>query len=73
MVRREWNASYHALISEFERLTGIGSVLNTSFNLRGLPIVDSPQDGVEVFRKSGLQYLALGDYQVSKQPPAQRR
>ena len=73
MVRREWNPSYHALISEFERLTGIASVLNTSFNLHGFPIVDSPQDGLEVLKASGLEYLALGNYLVSKVPTGHSR
>ena len=60
------NAEYHRLISEFKKLTGRGAVLNTSFNLHGFPIVSSPDDAAEVFVKSGLRHLAVGDYLLSK-------
>ena len=65
-VIKKYNPEYHRLISEFEKLTGIGSVLNTSFNLHGYPIVCSPEDAMFVFENSGLQYLAIGNYLVSK-------
>jgi carbamoyltransferase len=58
------NPSYHALVSRFRALTGIGAVLNTSFNLHGFPIVESPSDALRVFDSSGLQALALGAYLV---------
>lgn len=60
------NLRYYKLIKEFEKISGIGAVLNTSFNLHGAPIVCSPQDALSVFEKSGLAYLALEDYLVSK-------
>jgi carbamoyltransferase len=60
------NPSYYAVIKHFEALTGIGGVLNTSFNLHGEPIVCSPQDALDTFSRSGLQYLALGDFLISK-------
>jgi carbamoyltransferase len=63
------NPDYHRLITEFKKLTGRGAVLNTSFNLHGFPIVSSPGDAAEVFLKSGLRYLALGDLLLSKGPP----
>src|SRR6266850_103288 len=65
-VIREWNPSYHALISEFARLTGTGAVLNTSFNLHGFPIVSRPEDALDVLDRSGLRHLAIGDWLVSK-------
>ncbi|KKQ36169.1 MAG: Carbamoyl transferase [Candidatus Woesebacteria bacterium GW2011_GWA1_37_7] len=65
-VRREFNPDYYRLILEFEQLTGIGAVLNTSFNLHGYPIVCSPEDALYVFENSGLEYLALENYLVSK-------
>lgn len=65
-VKKDFNLGYHKLISEFERLTGIGAVLNTSFNLHGYPIVCTPQDALFVFENSGLQHLALENYLVSK-------
>lgn len=47
-------------------MTGIGAVLNTSFNLHGYPIVHSPKDALEVLDKSGLKYLAIENYLIWK-------
>jgi len=66
-VSADWNPSYHALLREFERLTGIGAVLNTSFNLHGYPIVSRPEDALDVFDRSGLTHLAIENWLVSKQ------
>lgn len=66
IVSKEWNPSYHYLIQEFKKLTGIGAVLNTSFNLHGEPIVCSPEDAFKVFDNSGLKYLALGNFLIEK-------
>jgi carbamoyltransferase len=66
VLRKEWNPSYHAIIAEFEKLSGIGGVLNTSFNLHGYPIVMTAVDALQVLADSGLEYLALGDRLVSK-------
>jgi carbamoyltransferase len=60
------NPRFHRLLVEFERLTGIGGVLNTSFNLHGFPIVSTPEDGLDVLDRSGLTHLALGDWLVEK-------
>ncbi len=60
------NSSYYKLIKEFKNLTGIGGVLNTSFNLHGFPVVYTPEDALGVFKDSGLKYLALGPFLVSK-------
>lgn len=65
VVNRETNPSYHALISEFERLTGIPLVLNTSFN-DSEPIVMSPDDAIRTFLKTGIDALFLGDYLIEK-------
>ncbi len=65
-VRREHNAGYHRLISQFESITGIGGVLNTSFNLHGYPIVCSPKDALWTLLNSDLDYVALNDYLVWK-------
>jgi carbamoyltransferase len=65
-VKKEHNHKYHQLIKEFEKLTGIGAILNTSFNLHGYPIVCSPKDALFVFNNSGLEYMAIGPYLVSK-------
>lgn len=61
-----WNPTYHRLLTEFQRLTGIAAVLNTSFNLHGFPIVSRPEDALEVFDRSGLRYLAIGNWLVEK-------
>lgn len=65
-VRQEWNPRYHALIRSFERATGVGGVLNTSFNLSGYPIVGSPADALDVFLKSELDALALEEFYITK-------
>jgi carbamoyltransferase len=66
MVSREWNPSYYRLIEEFGNLTGTFGVLNTSFNLHGEPNVFTPEDALRTLEKSGLDYLAIGDYIVQK-------
>lgn len=67
ILKEEDNPKYFKIIKEFERLTGIGGVLNTSFNIHGDAIVCSPQDATYTFENSGLEYLALENYLVSKQ------
>jgi carbamoyltransferase len=71
IVYREHNPDLHRLISHFRARTGRAVVLNTSFNLHGFPIVASTADAVGVLESSGLEYLAVGDYLVSKtqRPP----
>src|SRR5205814_2070015 len=54
------------VLREFERRTGIGAVLNTSFNLHGEPLVGSPEDAVDTFERSGLPHLALDRWLISK-------
>ncbi|MEW5937242.1 MAG: carbamoyltransferase C-terminal domain-containing protein [Candidatus Thermoplasmatota archaeon] len=65
-VTKEWNGGYYDIIKEYEGLTGIGGILNTSFNLHGYPIVKGPEEALWVFENSGLAYLVLGDRIVSK-------
>jgi len=66
MVKKEVNPDYHALISEYERLTGAGGILNTSFNLHGEPNVETPLDALRTFELSGLPHVAIGNYLISK-------
>jgi len=66
IVDEAWNPGYHRVIREFERRTGTGAVLNTSFNLHGEPLVGSPADAVDTFERSGLPHLALGRFLISK-------
>jgi carbamoyltransferase len=65
-VDRETNERFYTLISEFEKITGVPVVLNTSFNLNGEPIVCSPVDAIRTFFSCGLDVLVLGNYIVSK-------
>lgn len=57
---------YYALIDAFEALTGVPAVLNTSFNIKGEPIVCSPLDAIRTFACTGLDVLAIGPYRVEK-------
>lgn len=66
IVTHNANPSYYHLLEEFERLTGIGGVLNTSLNLHGEPLVCSFEDAWHTFVDSGLQWLALGNFLVHK-------
>jgi carbamoyltransferase len=65
-VVNDLNPDYRDLIRAFKRRTGIGGLLNTSFNLHGSPIVGSPAVAVETLQKSGLDALALGPFLVEK-------
>ncbi len=66
VLERRHNPGLHAIVSEFERITGLPAMLNTSFNLRGEPIVMSPRDALRTFYSSGLRRLAIGPFLVSK-------
>lgn len=57
---------YHRLINKFYKVNGVPAVLNTSFNVAGEPIVCNPRDALRTFYGSGLDYLAIGDYLISK-------
>ena len=57
---------FHALINAFEKLTGVPVVLNTSFNLNGEPIVNSPKDAIRTFFSCGLDILYLGHTRIEK-------
>ncbi|HHT9155816.1 MAG TPA: carbamoyltransferase C-terminal domain-containing protein, partial [Candidatus Tripitaka sp. YC43] len=65
-VFKERNPLYYRLIEKFANLTGVPLLLNTSFNLKGEPIVCTPQDAFNTFTKSGLDILVLGNYLVKK-------
>jgi carbamoyltransferase len=60
-VSRAHNARYWNLLMEFEALAGVPILLNTSFNVRGEPIVCTPDDAVRCFLQTDLDYLILGD------------
>lgn len=66
IVNAKDNQKYHLLISEFEKLTGVGALLNTSFNIHGEPIVGTPYDAIDTLKRCGLKHLFLGNYLISK-------
>jgi len=72
-VSREDNPRYHDLIEAFDALTGYGVIINTSFNVRGEPIVCTPEDAYRCFMRCEMDYLALGSWLLDKtaQPPWQ--
>jgi carbamoyltransferase len=65
-VRREWNPRYCSVLDTFGQAAGVPVLMNTSFNVRGEPIVASPQDALRTFNKSGLDVLYMGDYRLAK-------
>lgn len=65
-VSRETNPQYHRLISEFQRLTGVPVVLNTSFNLRGEPMVHRPDEAIDDYLRSGMDAIVMGDCVAEK-------
>ncbi|MDQ3081832.1 MAG: carbamoyltransferase [Gemmatimonadota bacterium] len=65
-VSPERTPDYHALITEFDRLTGCPLVVNTSFNVRGEPIVCTPTDAYRCFMRTHLDYLAIGSFLLAK-------
>lgn len=65
-VNREVNPLYHKLIKNVGSATGVPVILNTSFNLKGEPIVNSSKDALKTFYKSGLDYLVLGKFVIKK-------
>jgi carbamoyltransferase len=62
----ESNPRFNALIQRFEALTGVPVVLNTSFNIKGEPIVNTPMDAIKTFHSSGIDCLVLGDYVLQR-------
>jgi len=60
------NPKYYEILKQFEAHTGIGGLLNTSFNLHGEPIVCSPDDALATFSQSGVSHLTLGNFLLSK-------
>ncbi|MEZ5823946.1 MAG: carbamoyltransferase [Geminicoccaceae bacterium] len=65
-VHADTNPRYHALISRFKALTGCPVIVNTSFNVRGEPIVCTPEDAFRCFMGTGIEHLAVGHCYLSK-------
>ncbi|MBD3231732.1 carbamoyl transferase [Candidatus Dependentiae bacterium] len=66
LVSKE-NKRFYNLLDEFRKLSGVGVIINTSFNSRGEPIVNSPKDAIKTFKKcKGIDYLVIGDFIVKR-------
>ncbi|MFO7870991.1 MAG: carbamoyltransferase C-terminal domain-containing protein [Kiritimatiellia bacterium] len=65
-VSREQNPLFHELLEEMDRIRGVPCVLNTSFNVKGEPIVCSPEDAIRCWSATGLDALVMGPYVVEK-------
>src|SRR6059036_1511526 len=70
-VHAETNPTYHALLSRFHALTGCSVLVNTSFNVRGEPLVCTPRDAYRCFMRTEMDHLVLGSFLLDKprQPP----
>jgi len=66
-VSRRHNPRFHALLERFGELTGVYCVLNTSYNIRGQPIVNTPAEAIECYLTTGMDALFLGDHMLCKE------
>jgi len=73
LVRAETNPGFHAILTEYHKLTGIPSLVNTSFNMHESPIVRTPDDAVTAFLQGQLDVLAIGDYFVHGEENRERQ
>ena len=65
-VHKDTNPRFHALLSAFDRLTGCGVLVNTSFNVRGEPIVCTPLDAYRCFMRTEMDYLVIENFVLAK-------
>jgi len=65
-IREEWNPRYYRIVKRFGEATGVPVLLNTSFNLRGEPIVNTPSNAYNTFFQSGIDVLVLENYMIRK-------
>ena len=66
-IRKEWNPKYYKIVKRFEEATGIPVLLNTSFNLRGEPIVNTPSNAYNTFINSGIDVLVMENFMIRKE------
>jgi carbamoyltransferase len=72
-VARADNPLFHELLSEFRKLTGCGVIVNTSFNVRGEPIVCRPQEAYACFMRTQMDFLVLGSYLLDKKAQGEHK
>jgi carbamoyltransferase len=65
-VHKDTNPRYHEMISELDRRHNCGVIINTSFNVRGEPIVCTLEDAYRCFMRTEMDYLVMGDYLLDK-------
>ena len=65
-VSKTVNPLYHELISEFNKITGVPVIINTSMNVRGEPIVNTPKEAFSMILKTDMDYLVMGNFMVSR-------
>ena len=65
-VTLEKNRDFHELITEFHKLTGVPMVINTSFNVRGEPIVESVEDAIKCFLSTEMDILCIENFVIEK-------
>ena len=65
-VNKNFNEKFYNLIEEFYKITGVPILINTSFNVRGEPIVNSPEDALKCFFGTNLDFLVLENFVVEK-------
>lgn len=65
-IDKHWNTLFYQLTESFQKKTGIGVLLNTSFNKKGMPIVETPEQAVALFLESALDVLVLNHFVISK-------
>jgi carbamoyltransferase len=65
-VHPETNPQFYRLLDEFEQLTACPLLVNTSFNVRGEPIVNTPEDAYRCFMRTEMDYLVMGNYLLAK-------
>src|SRR5262249_18258094 len=71
-VHRETNPRFHELLRCFAKKTGCAALVNTSFNVRGEPMVCSPEDAYRCFMRTEMDYLAIGNFLLRKRGQPQR-
>jgi carbamoyltransferase len=65
LIDPETTPDFHRILTEYHRLTGIPSLINTSFNMHGEPIVCTPEDAIRSFQQGHIDYLAIGNFLVA--------
>lgn len=65
-VLKELNSSFYELIEKFYEIAGVPIVLNTSFNIRGEPIVETPDDAIQCYLRTGIDELYISNYLIQK-------